>query len=169
MTLQAVRGQQVRAGTPAGTGTLDAQSTRANDAPHQELLLKGAHGANTQLPALGCGEFLDRGYSMRRQLSASKQWCAQCQQGHQRNHPGPRQTRGSSAPAHGPGEGCLASTARWAAVCAPHHTTPPVPPTRASKLPGRTLRKQSSGLTTSGGARLPHRAEDMLVAVASRT
>jgi len=169
VTLQAVRGQQLRAGTPAGTGTRAPQNTRANDAPHQELLLNEVHDAHTQLVALRCGEFLNRRYSVKRQLSASKRWCTQRQQGHQRNRPGPRQTLGSSAPGHGPAEGCLASAARWAAVCAPDHTIPPVPPTRASKFPGRTLRKQPSGITTSGGAWLPHRAEDMVVAVACRT
>jgi len=170
VTLQAVRGQQVRAGTPAGTGTRAPQDTRAKDAPHLHSLLSGVREAQVELVALNFGEILNRDYRSRgRQLSASKQWCAQRQQRHQRNHPGPRQTRGSSVPGHGPAEGCLASAARWAAVGAPHHTMLPVLPTRSSKLPGRTLRKQSSGITTSGGAWLPHRAEDMVVAVASWT
>jgi hypothetical protein len=60
MTLQAVQGQQVRAETTAGTGSLDTQNTRANDAPHHEELLNGAHSAHLQQVALHCNEFLNR-------------------------------------------------------------------------------------------------------------
>ena len=167
VTLQAVRGQQVRAGTPAGTSTRVPLSTRAKDAPHLRQLLIVARKAQVDLVELIFGETLKWDYSQGRQPSASEQRCAQRQQGHQRNHPGPRQTLGSSAPGHGPAEGCLASAARCAAVGAPHHTMLPVAPTRAFKVPGRMLRKHFTGISTPGGARLPHRAEDMVVAVAA--